>query len=65
MKVERLPPELPRLFTVQPVLRRCFVLRILVGLSPEVCVELRDISISEFEDALYGALTQLRPYRST
>jgi DNA-directed RNA polymerase specialized sigma24 family protein len=48
-----------RLFTLQPVMRRCFVLRTLLGLSPEVCAELLDISISEFEDELYGALTQL------
>jgi len=58
-EVERLPPELQRLFTLQAVLRRCFVLRILLGLSPEVCAELLEISVSEFENALYGALTQL------
>jgi hypothetical protein len=58
-EVECLPPELWRLFTLQPLSRRCFVVRILVGLSPAVCAELLEISISEFEDALYGALTQL------
>ncbi len=58
-EVEDLPAELRRLFMLQPLLRYCFVLRILVGLSPEVCAELLDISVSEFEDARYGALTQL------
>lgn len=58
-EVEDLPAELRRLFMLQPLLRYCFVLRILVGLSPEVCAELLEISVSEFEDALYGGLTQL------
>jgi hypothetical protein len=58
-EVECLPPELRRLFMLQPLLRRCFVLRILMGLSPEVCAKLLDISVTEFEDSVYGALTQL------
>jgi hypothetical protein len=58
-EIECFPPELRRLFILQPLFRYCFVLRILVGLSPEGCAELLEISISEFEDALYGALTQL------
>jgi hypothetical protein len=57
--VECLPPELRRLFILQPLPRHCFVLRILLGLSPEVCAELLDIYITEFEDAVYEALTQL------
>jgi hypothetical protein len=40
-------------------LRKCFVLRILARFSPEVCAELLDISIVEFEDASYAAFTQL------
>jgi DNA-directed RNA polymerase specialized sigma24 family protein len=44
---------------LQPLPRECFVLRILVGFSPEVCAELLDISIAEFEDAVYAALTRL------
>src|ERR1700751_5310094 len=39
-----LPPELRRLFMLRPLLRDCFVLRILVGLSPEVCAGLLDTS---------------------
>jgi hypothetical protein len=58
-EVEYLPPELQRLFMLQPQARHCFVLRILVGLSPEVCAELLEISITEFEDAVYAALNQL------
>jgi hypothetical protein len=58
-EVDGLPAELRRLFMLQPLLRHCFVLRILVGLFPEVCAELLEISIAEFEDALYGALTEL------
>jgi hypothetical protein len=56
---ELLPPELRRLFMLQPLSRDCFVLRILVGLSPEVCAELLDVSIRESEDAVCAALNQL------
>ena len=57
--LELLPPELRRLFMLQPLSRDCFVLRILVGLSPEVCAELLDVSITELEDAVCAALNQL------
>ena len=57
--LELLPPELRRLFILQPLSRDSFVLRILVGLSPEACAGLLDICISEFEDALYAALNEL------
>jgi len=57
--IDVLPPELRRLFMLQPLLRDCFVLRILVGLSPEFCAELLDISIPEFGEAVYVALNQL------
>ena len=58
-EIECLRPELRRLFMLQPLPRHCFVLRVLVGLSPEACAEVLDISVTEFEDAVYGALTQL------
>jgi len=58
-EVECLPPELRRLFMLQPLPRNCFVLRVLVGLSPEVCAELLEVSVTEFENAVYRALTQL------
>ena len=56
-----LPPELRRLLVLKPLLRDCFVLRFLVGLSPGVCAELLDIPITEFEGAIYKALNQLPP----
>ncbi len=57
--VELLPPDLRRLFMMQPLQRQSFVLRVLAGLSPEICAELLDISIPKFEDAICAALTQL------
>ena len=63
-EVDGLPTELRRLFMLRPLLRYCFVLRILAGLSPEVCAELLDISVTELEDAVYAALTELTPLRS-
>ena len=58
-KIECLSPELRRLFMLQPLSRHCFVLRVLVGLSPEACADLLDVSVTEFEDAVNRALTQL------
>jgi hypothetical protein len=57
--INLLPPELRLLLGLQPIFRDCFVLRILVQLPPESCVELLKISITEYDDALCGALTQL------
>ena len=57
--INLLPPELRRLLFLQSIFRDCFVLRILVQLPHEVCAELLTISISEYEDALFGALNQL------
>ena len=57
--VNLLPPELRRLWGLQPTFRDCFVLRILVQLPPDTCVELLNISITDYEDALCGALNQL------
>ena len=57
--INLLPPELRRLLGLRPIFRDCFVLRILVQLPHEVCAELLTISIPEYEDALFGALTQL------
>jgi DNA-directed RNA polymerase specialized sigma24 family protein len=57
--INLLPPELRRLLGLQPKSRDCFVLRILVQLSPEVCAEVLELSITEYQDALYGALNQL------
>lgn len=57
--IECLPIELRRLFMLQPLARHSFVLRVLVGLSPQVCAELLEVPLTEFEDAVSGALTQL------
>jgi len=46
------PPELRCLFMLQPLSLDCFVFRILVGLSPEVCAELLDVSITDLGDAV-------------
>ena len=62
--INLLPPELRPLLGLQPILRDCFVLRILVQLPPEVCAELLKISMTEYEDALCGALNQL-PFLSS
>jgi hypothetical protein len=58
-EVECLPPELRRLFMLQPLPRRCFVLRILMNLSPQACAELLGVSVTESEDALHAALIEL------
>ena len=56
--INLLPPELRRLLGLQPTFRDCFVLRILVQVPPEECADLLNISITEYEDALCGALNQ-------
>jgi hypothetical protein len=57
--LELLPLELRHLFVLPPLLRDCFVLRILAGLSREVCAELLDVSVIELEDSVCTALNQL------
>jgi hypothetical protein len=57
--INLLPSELRRLWGLQPILRDCFVLGTLVQLPPESCAELLNISVTEYEDALWGALNQL------
>jgi hypothetical protein len=57
--INLLPPEVRRLFGLPHIFRDCFVLRILVRLPPEVCAELLKLSITEYGDALDGALNQL------
>ena len=57
--VQLLPAELLRLFRLPPRPRDCFVLRILLGISPDVGAGLLNISVTEFEDAFYTALNRL------
>ena len=54
-----LPLELQRLFLLAPNYRDCFVLRALIGLSPELCSGILHLSIHEVENALYTALQEL------
>ena len=54
-----LPLELRRLFLLVPNYRDCFVLRVLIGLTPGLCSGILQLSIHEVEDALYTALQKL------
>lgn len=54
--VQLLPAELRRLFGLPPRSRDCFVLRILLDLSPEICAGLLNMTCTEFDDALNAAL---------
>jgi hypothetical protein len=58
-EVECLPPKLRRLLMLPPLPRHCFVLRILMNLSSEVCAELLGVSVTVSEDALHAALIEL------
>ena len=57
--LELLPLQLRYIFTLRWRLRDCFVLRLLVGLSPQVCAGLLEIPVPEFYDAVYEALNEL------
>jgi hypothetical protein len=57
--INLLPPELRRLSSLRRIFRDCFVLRILAQLPPEECADLLNISITECENALCGALNHL------
>ena len=54
-----LPLELRRLFLLAPNCRDCFVLRALIGLSPELCSGILHLSIHEVENTLCMALQEL------
>ena len=54
-----LPPELQRLFLLSSVGRKCFVLRILMGLTLEVTSEILNLRTDEVDDALCRALSDL------
>jgi hypothetical protein len=57
--IQLLPTELLRLFRLPPRPRDCFVLRILLGIPSEAGAGLLNISVTEFDDALYAALDRL------
>ena len=54
-----LPPELRRLFSLSPVDRRCFVLRMLMGLTPEVTSGILNLHRDEVDEALCRAVRYL------
>ena len=54
-----LPLELRRLFLLEPISRNCFVLRILLGLTPRTCSGILHLTIEEAHQALCAALQAL------
>jgi hypothetical protein len=54
-----LPRELQRLFLIAPNYRVCFVLRVLIGFTPELCSGLLCLSIREVEEELFTALREM------
>ena len=54
-----LPPELQRLFLLSSTGRDCFVLRMLMGLSPEMTSEILNLHRDEVDEALCRALRDL------
>jgi hypothetical protein len=57
--VSALPSEVWRLFLLEPIGRDCFVLRVLAGLTPEVCTAILRLSTSEFNNTMYRALRDM------
>src|SRR5882724_7500322 len=54
-----LPLELRRLFLLAPISRDCFVLRILLGLTPRTCSARLQLTIEELHQTLCAALEAL------
>jgi hypothetical protein len=54
-----LPPELQRLFLISPVGRKCFVMRMLMGLTPETSSGILNLHSDEVDEALCRALSDL------
>ena len=57
--VSILPLELKRLLLLAPICRDCFILQVLIGLTPATCSGILHISQQEREDALHVALQSL------
>ena len=58
--VSILPLELKRLLLLAPICRDCFILQVLIGLTPATCSGILHISQQEREDALHVALQSLQ-----
>ena len=54
-----LPVELQRLFMLSSLGRKCFVLRILMGLTPEISSKVLKLNRDEVDEALHRALSDL------
>jgi hypothetical protein len=54
-----LPPELRRLFSLSSVDRQCFVLRMLMGLTPEATSGMLNLHREEVDEALCRAVRDL------
>jgi hypothetical protein len=54
-----LPPELQRLFLLSSIDRKCFVLRMLMGLTLETTSGILNLHIDEVDEALCRALSDL------
>jgi DNA-directed RNA polymerase specialized sigma24 family protein len=54
-----LPPELKAVLHLPPQLRRCFVLRILVGFSRQICARLLHLPSRQVDEYTHEALQRL------
>jgi hypothetical protein len=54
-----LPLELRRLFLLAPISRDCFVLRVLLGMTPGTCSGILHLTIQEVEGGLSDAFQEL------
>ena len=57
--VSILPLELKRLLLLAPICRDCFILQVLIGLTPATCSGILHLSQQECENALHMALQNL------
>ena len=54
-----LPPELAQVSQMPAELRHCFVLRVLVGASPELCVSILGQRIDEIDECVCRAMIHI------
>jgi hypothetical protein len=54
-----LPPELRRVLRLSPDLRRCYVLRVLVGLSREACARILNTGIHHIDELVCASARAL------
>jgi hypothetical protein len=54
-----LPLELRRLFLLAPISRDCFVVRVLLGITPGTCSGILHVTIQETKEVLCAALQEL------